>query len=64
MPDPQCIKEGSDVSCPVKFVELCNDDVCECLEGMQRSKVTRQCEWKLDVVCQKVSSGYTDWYLK
>ena len=57
VPDPECIVEGTSNSCPTDLVEVCTGEFCECLDGMQRSKITNQCEWKIDIVCHKVTAS-------
>ena len=52
--DPECVGEGVSVICPEDLVEICSDGKCECLEGMRRSAATQKCEWRIDIVCQKV----------
>ncbi|XP_067944525.1 protein draper-like [Watersipora subatra] len=50
-PNPAC-KIGEQ-QCASRVAEVCEDGICECIEGMRRSHVTGNCEWLLDKVCQR-----------
>lgn len=52
-PNPRCRKGNEQCTMPV--IEKCIDGYCVCIEGMRRSRITKQCEWLLDIACHKVS---------
>ena len=54
--NPTC-QECYDCAGAAEKIEVCKDGICQCIEGMRRSRNPEQnCEWLTDQVCLQV--GY------